>query len=97
MFTGNNFLFSFSFFSLLLLHLLVVLIVLLYLLKHTETRTKTRDQDQDQRPGLNCFTYYLNGLWQVFDGQVKPDAQLQREDVLPVRSVLNSKTTNKQQ
>lgn len=33
---------------------------------------------------------YLDGLWQVFDGQVKPDAELQREDVLPLRSLLSS-------
>lgn len=37
---------------------------------------------------------YLDGLRKVFDGQEKPDAQFQRENVLPVRSVLKSKTTN---
>lgn len=39
---------------------------------------------------------YLDGLRQVLDGQVKPDAQLQREDVLPVWAIVNSRTTNTQ-
>lgn len=38
---------------------------------------------------------YLDGLRQVFDGQVEPDAKLKWEDVLPVWSILYSET-NKQ-
>lgn len=35
---------------------------------------------------------YLHGLGEVLNGQVDPDAELQREDVLPMRSLLVSET-----
>lgn len=39
---------------------------------------------------------YLYGLRQVLEGQVEPDAELQREDVLPLRSLMAPAATTQQ-
>lgn len=76
---------------LLLLPPLVLLIVLLHLLKHTQVSWEGGAAAGGRNP------LYLDGLGEALQGQVDPDAELEGEEVLPVRPVRDSRRTNGQE